>query len=95
MLRSPGAWLRPNRASRRYLRRVVVREPLPRDGLARVTRVLDGGLDALARVDAGDACGELVEDLELALVEREAFVALAVEQLERAVQGFLRAAGLF
>ena len=78
-----------------HLRRVVVREPLPRDGLARVPRVLDGGLDALARVDAVDAFVELVEDLELALVEREAFVPLAVEQLERAVQGFLRAAGLF
>ena len=78
-----------------HLRRVVVREPLPRDGLARVPRVLDGGLDALARVDAVDALVELVEDLELALVQGEALVALAVEQLERAVQGFLRAAGLF
>ena len=38
---------------------------------------------------------ELVEDLELALVKREAFVALAVEELERAVQGFLRTAGGF
>ena len=82
-------------APHRQLRRVVVREPLPRDGLARVPRVLDGGLDALARVDAVDALVELVEDLELALVEREALVALAVEELERAVQGFLRAAGLF
>ena len=95
MFRSPGAWPRPTRASRRYLRRVVVREPLPRDGLARVPRVLDGGLDALARVDAVDAFVELVEDLELALVEREAFVALAVEELQGPVQGFLRAAGLF
>jgi hypothetical protein len=38
---------------------------------------------------------ELVEDLELALVERQAFVALAVEELQGPVQGFLRAAGLF
>ena len=95
MLRSPGAWLRPIRASRRYLRRVVVREPLPRDGLARVPRVLDGGLDALARVDAVDAFVELVEDLELTLVQGQTFIPLAIQQLERPVQGFLRAAGLF
>ena len=78
-----------------HLRRVVVREPLPRDGLARVPRVLDSFSNALARGDAVDALVELVEDLELALVQGEAFVALAVEQLERAVQGFLRTAGGF